>query len=588
MVANLDSPQRQMPSMEQIAELERQACWLSILNESIRELTHLESQDEILKKFLLISLGAAGTSWGFVFKLDNAGQYMNLQVRGLSPEEKQHLKSSGEQIFRVFFQHLNKQEEVIPKQLRMVSLNRHFSVAEDGISWPGGLFMLIQWTMNSGCYGFIGLGPKITREDYTQGEADFMMNLAEVFMDALSQVMAAERVRLLNQDLTLKNQQLAGALARTQKTQLDLDRQVFHFKTLSEMARELSGIFDKKKLLNSFLLIAQGTVSARSGFVMLFDNQEDTYLISRRGNETGSLLSVEQASVKKFVLSFYPSKACFTLPDYKVQPLLKSHMSSLDCDLPLEMGAVFSLDENYFGIMGFSSKITESGFSSEEEELLTSLIRSFLVSLENVLSFEIIQKLNLDLGRRNYELSRTIEELREAREKVNVLQKAGKRITSLIRSELLRFKRVNVLDFVLVFVLTMVLSLTYNLASPGGLSPVPTTWTFSAPPSIETDWAALKHQNESAIFVDARPNEFYSQERIAGALGLPLNLFDFVYMMRFSNLDPQKEIIVYGRNISRRYDEKVAHELMLRGHSNVYILPGGLREWKKLQMPVEP
>jgi 3-mercaptopyruvate sulfurtransferase SseA len=51
--------------------------------------------------------------------------------------------------------------------------------------------------------------------------------------------------------------------------------------------------------------------------------------------------------------------------------------------------------------------------------------------------------------------------------------------------------------------------------------------------------------------------------------------------MKFSGLDPAKEIIVYGRTISRHYDEEVAFKLTSRGHSNVKVLPGGLPAWKE-------
>jgi hypothetical protein len=53
---------------------------------------------------------------------------------------------------------------------------------------------------------------------------------------------------------------------------------------------------------------------------------------------------------------------------------------------------------------------------------------------------------------------------------------------------------------------------------------------------------------------------------------LPLALFDFVYMMRFSQIDPQQPMVVYGRNISRHYDEEIAYQLKQRGHSTIYVL----------------
>jgi len=61
-----------------------------------------------------------------------------------------------------------------------------------------------------------------------------------------------------------------------------------------------------------------------------------------------------------------------------------------------------------------------------------------------------------------------------------------------------------------------------------------------------------------------------------------------VYMMKFSRLDPKQEIIVYGRNISRLYDEEVAFKLGARGHVNVKVLSGGLSAWQEKDYPLAP
>ena len=58
--------------------------------------------------------------------------------------------------------------------------------------------------------------------------------------------------------------------------------------------------------------------------------------------------------------------------------------------------------------------------------------------------------------------------------------------------------------------------------------------------------------------------------------------------MELAQLDKEKQIIVYGRTISSRYNEQVAGKLRLRGHKNVSILAGSLSAWKKKGYPVEP
>ena len=74
---------------------------------------------------------------------------------------------------------------------------------------------------------------------------------------------------------------------------------------------------------------------------------------------------------------------------------------------------------------------------------------------------------------------------------------------------------------------------------------------------------------------------------ISGAINLPLNLFEFIYSMRLSNVDSQQTIIVYGRTFSRLYDDEVAFKLNARGHENVFILEGGLKAWRQNGYPID-
>ena len=64
-------------------------------------------------------------------------------------------------------------------------------------------------------------------------------------------------------------------------------------------------------------------------------------------------------------------------------------------------------------------------------------------------------------------------------------------------------------------------------------------------------------------------------------------IFDTIYMMELSGFDKSKTIIVYGRTISRLYDERVSQKLVLRGHNNTMILKGGFSAWRKKGYPLK-
>jgi rhodanese-related sulfurtransferase len=148
--------------------------------------------------------------------------------------------------------------------------------------------------------------------------------------------------------------------------------------------------------------------------------------------------------------------------------------------------------------------------------------------------------------------------------------------------------RLKWLDFVLIISLSVLCALAFNKSNPKSIPLFPKSFSDEAVSFVNSPAALKKQEERKALLVDAMPSNFYEQEHIAGAVSLPLAIFDFMYDLILGQTDKSKEIIVYGRTISKRYDEEVASKLVARGHKNVKILEGGLRAWKKNGFPVEP
>ena len=144
------------------------------------------------------------------------------------------------------------------------------------------------------------------------------------------------------------------------------------------------------------------------------------------------------------------------------------------------------------------------------------------------------------------------------------------------------------LDFVIIAGLSVLFALGFNAANQKGIPLFQKTILDEAVSFVSPLTAFEKYKEGQSLFVDAMPTNFFEKEHIPGAENLPLNLFDFMYELTLANTDKEKEIVVYGRSISRRYDEEVANKLSIRGHKRVRILQGGLSAWKKTGCPVEP
>jgi CRP-like cAMP-binding protein len=141
-------------------------------------------------------------------------------------------------------------------------------------------------------------------------------------------------------------------------------------------------------------------------------------------------------------------------------------------------------------------------------------------------------------------------------------------------------------DFLLIFALSLLCGLIYNHVNPNGIPLIPKVSGTDVVRRIGSSLALSKHSEGISLFVDARPNNLFKHMHIKGAVNIPSALFDIIYMMEFSNIEKEKEIIVYGRTFSKHYDEEVARKFLLRGHKNIVILGDNLSKCKQRGLPV--
>jgi rhodanese-related sulfurtransferase len=142
-------------------------------------------------------------------------------------------------------------------------------------------------------------------------------------------------------------------------------------------------------------------------------------------------------------------------------------------------------------------------------------------------------------------------------------------------------------DLFIVVGFSVICALIFNGSNTKGITLFAKHDLDEAVSFVEPFLAFERQKIHDVIFVDAMPTGFYTQKHISKAISLPLAIFDFMYDMFLSQVERDKEIIVYGRTISKHYDGDVANKLVLRGHKNVRILNGGLAAWEKDGFPVD-
>ena len=555
---------------------------LRTLNEASFEFSGRTSPKEMAESFLLTAMGALGAVRGFVLVASAAGVRRVLAVRGFPDADADVLRHGVGKILESYFSAVKPEQPVPPSRPHVLFAgSRHVPEL-----FPQGTELLVKWVMDDEC-GLVGLGGKI-RGAYSGDDREFIVSLTATFQHFLGRAFFIEEIRRLNDDLRAGNDVLTRSLEDSRRLGAELDRRIYHLQSVNDTVNELSGLLDSWELMQRFLLLAMGAASAARGYLALFSRTGDARRLACRGMEAGELDGVRGPEVSRLVTRMLFScreSACGGLRRGMAEDAEVLAQSGLPGDMP---GVWFVVDDSRFGFLGLGERLGEAAFDPLERDFLLTATGAFAVFLRNAGLHEEKNHLIDSLATQNRELQETLDCLTRSRQEADGLRAAKQRIKDLVRCEMDRVGRASAMDFVLMVCVALVIGVLFNSANPGGVDLIPPGWSRPAIQAVDPSLARARLDQGAAIVVDARPREFFEQSHIPGAVNLPLSLFDFVYGMEMADADPGRELVVYGGNISRRYDDDVAALLIERGHRDVKLLSGGLDAWRKRGFPVTP
>ena len=565
------------PGNADLQDPERRIFHLRSLYEMSRELADPGPPDQVLKRFLPMAMGPLGASFGFVFL--SHGKTMPLECLGLSPAAREGLAASaGPLVDKLFPDGATLQEGPV------ILAGRHLA---DAPHLPEGTGVVMALAVDADSQAVLGLGQKIDGSDYDNDEAALLKGMASLLTAALRKGCADTCIHDLNCRLRERNQQLEEAAKQAEQARSTLARRAFELQALFETTTELAALNEPEAILEAFTLSVMGTLGYSAGWVALYGPGEDDVEVSCRSEAPGDRERLASTHGRNDILGQFVA-----LKDRMPQPhqcrLIRDRETLARLPVPADAGVLFALDHGWRGAVGLSSPLSGEPLSETQQQLLLSLTTPFIATLGNARQLRMVRDLNSDLAARNYELQSTLDALTSARNEISLLTEAKESILRLIRGEVARVERPSWLDAGLILLAGVVLGFLFNFSSPDGIPIIPPS-LLNPPAAVVDPFKARRMvMDDEAVIIDARPADFYRQAHVKDAINLPKNLFNFVYSMKISALDPATPLVVYGRTFSRRYDEDVARELELLGHETVIVMDGGLDEWQAQGYEVGP
>jgi len=106
------------------------------------------------------------------------------------------------------------------------------------------------------------------------------------------------------------------------------------------------------------------------------------------------------------------------------------------------------------------------------------------------------------------------------------------------------------------------------------------SWQSSVPASEMVTVAQVRAWGETAIWVDARPDDEFARDHVPGALSLNEDRWNESLPQFLAAWSQEKKVVVYcssqSCNASREVARRLRNEAQLK---NVFVLEGGWEEW---------
>ena len=88
-----------------------------------------------------------------------------------------------------------------------------------------------------------------------------------------------------------------------------------------------------------------------------------------------------------------------------------------------------------------------------------------------------------------------------------------------------------------------------------------------------------------ALFVDARPPDFYTSGHIPDAVNLPVQDFDLFFPSLKEQLFGARQVITYCDGASCEMSAELTEKLLMNGLERVAVFTGGIEQWEASGQP---
>jgi K+-sensing histidine kinase KdpD len=211
------------------------------------------------------------------------------------------------------------------------------------------------------------------------------------------------------------------------RSQRELERRIFHLKTLYDLGQEIGYASGTDEIFKSLLMMMIGTFGASSGFILLCDmSRGKIETFTQRGMGRNSFDIFSQAIESGCFRELSEITDALIL-DESSQVQKKEKLLDLLSSFHIKTWIPFVIDANLRGGIGLGDKLSGDLYTSDDQELLSTMARQGAVAIENArlhqARIEALENTKKELQQLNRAKSRALDHLsHELRTPLAVIQ----------------------------------------------------------------------------------------------------------------------------------------------------------------------
>jgi adenylate cyclase len=185
-----------------------------------------------------------------------------------------------------------------------------------------------------------------------------------------------------------------GHSRSSEHSQLELERRIFHLKTLYDLSQEIGVLKGRKDIMNNLLMMIMGTFGALRGIVILVDistgSAEEMF---QRGMGKTSLGILSHAKESRYFKGLEEIACIHVLDEKSSAEQDKAHsIMGLLSSCKLKIWIPFKVNENLIGGIGLGERLSGDPYTMDDQELLSTLSVQGAVAIANSMLVEQMKK----------------------------------------------------------------------------------------------------------------------------------------------------------------------------------------------------